>query len=152
MCDGARQLGVVERWTAVLAALTIAVSSFTCARPVALGVSLGAALMVINTWALRRIGQRVVASAKRPGAAVLLFNVKMALLLALVYVVVRYLAVDAVGFIVGVSVFPAAVLCGAVQVALRGTSDGDGDGDGDDADADSSSDAEDGPPGDTRDG
>ena len=124
--DG-KQLATVERWTMILALVAIAASAFTMSRPMALGVSLGAALMVLNTWALRRIGQRVLRTFARPGLAILLFNLKMGLLLGLVYVVVRYLPIDAIGFLVGVSVFPVAVVIAALLHAVQAPAQGEGD-------------------------
>jgi hypothetical protein len=115
-----RHLHAVEKWTMVLSAAVILCALLFLGRRAAFGVSLGAGLMALNAWALRRIGQRVLRTFKRPGAAVLLFNLKMALLLLLVYAVVRYLHVDAVAFIVGVSVLPAAIVIVAVRHAISG--------------------------------
>jgi len=102
----------------ILAALVIAASAVAAPRRVAFGVALGAALMVANAWAMRRIGQRVLRSGARPGFAILLLNLKMLLLIALTFVVVRWLPVDAVGFLVGISVFPVAVVVAAVRAGL----------------------------------
>jgi hypothetical protein len=56
---------------------------------------------------------------KKPGAAILLFNLKMGVLLALVWAAVRYLHVDPIAFIVGISVFPVAIVVVAIRHALR---------------------------------
>ena len=118
--DG-KQLGLVERWTLILAAILIAASVVAMPRRMALGVSLGAALMCVNAWALRRIGQRVFKTFAKPGFAILLFNLKMGVVLALVYLVLHYLPVDGIGFLVGVSVFPLAVVIAAVQAGMLET-------------------------------
>lgn len=109
----------VEKWTCVLAAVVIAAALLVLGLKAAWGVSLGAGLMVLNAYALRRIGARAFSTFKKPGAAVLLFNLKMALLMALVYVVVRYLHVEPVPFIIGISVFPAAIVIVAVTHAIN---------------------------------
>jgi hypothetical protein len=114
-----RQLGAVERWTLVLAAIAVPIAWLCLSRRMTLGVSLGAGVMAANAWALRRIGQRVVEKRPRAGYALLLFNVKMALLIALVYVVVRYLPVDPIGFLIGISVFPVAVVIAAVRIGMH---------------------------------
>jgi hypothetical protein len=114
----ARHLNAVERWTMILAALAIVAAAVAASRRVAFGVTLGAALMVGNAYAMRRIGQRVLRSFARPGIAILLLNLKMLVLIALVLVVVRYLPVDAIGFLIGISVFPVAVVIAAVRVGL----------------------------------
>ncbi len=102
----------------ILAALVLAAAFVAASRRFAFGAALGAALMVGNAYAMRRIGQRVLRTFARPGIAILLLNLKMLILIALVLVVVRYLPVDAIGFLVGISVFPVAVVIAAVRVGL----------------------------------
>jgi hypothetical protein len=109
----------VEKVTLILAALAIGISVIFLGQRMAFGVSLGAALMVLNAYALRRIGARAFKTFKRPGAAILLFNLKMGVLLALVWAVIRYLHVDPIAFIVGISVFPVAIVVVAIRHALR---------------------------------
>jgi hypothetical protein len=107
----------VERWTLGLAAAAVGIGLFLGGR-MALGVTLGAALMCLNAYALRRLGQRARSFAK-PGAAVLLFNVKMAVLIGLIFLVVRFLPIDPVGFIFGISIFPVAIVATAIGHQLR---------------------------------
>jgi hypothetical protein len=121
-----KHLIAVEKWTCGLAAAMVLVAMLLLGRRAAFGVSLGAGLMALNAYALRRIGQRVIRTFKRPGRAILLLNVKMAVLLALVYVVVRYLPVDPIAFIVGISVFPVAIVIAALSHASRGDDGGPG--------------------------
>jgi hypothetical protein len=109
-----RHLITVEKWTCALAAAVILVAILALGRRAAFGVTLGAGLMVLNAYALRRIGQRVIRTFKRPGRALLLLNVKMAVLLAVVYLVVRYLPVDPIAFLVGISIFPVAIVIAAL--------------------------------------
>lgn len=102
----------------ILAAVVIAASAVALPRATAFGVTLGAGLMVANAYAIRRIGARVVRTFTRPGLAILLLNLKMLALIGLVFLVIRYLHVDAIGFIIGISVFPVAVVIAAVRVGL----------------------------------
>jgi hypothetical protein len=111
----AKHLVSVEKWTLILAALAIGVAVVALDRSHAFGVSVGAGLMALNAWVLRRIGQRAFRTFKRPGAAILLFNAKMFVLIALVWAVIRYLHVDPVSFVVGISVFPLAVVIVAIR-------------------------------------
>lgn len=114
-----RHLQVIERWTLILAALVIVVSALFTSRSTATAVAAGAGLMALNAWAIRRLTARAFRGAStgsRPGLAVLLFNLKMAVVIAAVFVAVKVLGLDAVGFIIGVSVFPVALVIGAVKI------------------------------------
>src|SRR5947209_4132355 len=95
-----KHLVSVEKWTLALAAAAVGLALFTVGGKTALGVTLGAGLMCLNAYALRRLGERANGFAK-PGAAILLFNVKMAVLIGLCFVVVRWLPVNPVGFLAG---------------------------------------------------
>jgi hypothetical protein len=121
----AERLHAIERWTLALgAALTL--GTFLCfGRELGLAVSIGAGLMALNAIAMRRVGERIwrlmqhdaqTQGSKKPSAAraVVLFNLKMAALLAAVYFVVRQLHVHPIGLVIGLSVYPLA----AVAVAL----------------------------------
>jgi hypothetical protein len=112
-----KHLVSVERWTLGLAAAAVGFALFALGGKMALGVTMGAVLMCLNAYALRRLGQRAKGFAK-PGAAVLLFNVKMAVLIGLIFLVVRYLPVDPVGFIFGISIFPVAIVATAIRHQL----------------------------------
>jgi hypothetical protein len=114
----AKHLIAVEKWTLAMAAAVVAFSLLAIGGRLALGATLGSLLMCLNAYALRRLAQRSQVFAK-PSAVVLLFNLKMALLVAIVYFVIRYLPVDPVGFVIGISIFPAAILAAAIRHALR---------------------------------
>jgi hypothetical protein len=118
-----KHLIAVEKWTLVLSALLVAVAVLVLGRRAAFGISIGAGLMSLNAYALRRIGQRAFKTFKRPNVAILLLNVKMGILIALVWAIIHYLRVDPVAFIVGISVFPVAMVVTAVRHALRKESD-----------------------------
>jgi hypothetical protein len=101
----------------ILAAIVIAGATILASRPVAFGATLGAGLMVVNALAMRRIGQRVL-SASRPGAAVILLNLKLLALIALVYVCITVLHLSTLGFLLGISVFPAAIVIAALRAGM----------------------------------
>jgi ATP synthase I chain len=112
----------IERWTMILGAvLTIAAFSFV-GREFGLAVSIGAGIMILNTFATRFVSDKLWQS-MRPDAtagrgnavrAVALFNMKMAGVLLAIYLVIHYLHVHAVGLVVGLSVYP----LGAVMSTL----------------------------------
>jgi hypothetical protein len=114
-----KHLIAVERVTLILAAIAIAAGMLFLGPHRGIGVSLGAVLMVLNAWVLRRIGVRAFKTWKRPGTAILLFNLKMGILLALVWAIIRYFHVDPIAFVIGISVFPVAIVVVAVKHALR---------------------------------
>ena len=114
-----KHLIAVERWTLILAALLVGVAILALDRHTAFSVSIGAVLGALNAYAQRRIGRRVFQTFKKPGAAILLLNLKMGALIALVFIIIKYLHVDAIAFIVGISVFPAAIVATAIHHALR---------------------------------
>jgi hypothetical protein len=114
-----KHLIAVERWTLILAALVVGSSILVLDRHTAFSASIGAVLAALNAYAQRRIGRRVFKTFKRPGAAILLLNVKMGVLIALVWIIIKYLHVDPIAFIVGISLFPAAIVATAIHHTLR---------------------------------
>lgn len=115
----------VERWTLVLAALVVGACFVAAPRTVAFAASVGAGLMCLNAVAIRALTERVFKSrgGATPGIGVLLFNFKMALLIGLVWVALRYLHLDGVGFLLGISVFPVAIVAAAVSARLAPADD-----------------------------
>lgn len=115
-----RHLQAVERWTLALGAAVIVAAFVAAPRRVAFAATVGAALMAGNAWAIRKLAERLARSAaeNRPAAVVLLFNLKMLVLAALVYVAVKLLGLDAIGFLVGVSIFPVAIVVAALRLNL----------------------------------
>jgi hypothetical protein len=113
-----KHLVSVEKWTLILAAAAIGVAVLLLGRRAAFGVSVGAALMALNAYTLRRIGQRAFKTFKKPGSAILLFNLKMGVLIALVWAILHYLHVDPIAFLVGISVFPLAIVVVAIRHAF----------------------------------
>jgi ATP synthase I chain len=116
---GLKHLIAVEKWTCILAAAVLAVGMVLLPRHAAFSLAVGAALTTLNAMSIRRIAQRLgVVLQQKPGFTVLLFNLKMILLIGLIYAAIRWLGVDAVPFIVGISVMPAAIFIVFVQHAL----------------------------------
>jgi hypothetical protein len=126
-----QHLHVVERFALMFAAALIAVAFVLAPRGMAFAITVGAGLMTLNAWAIRRIAERAFKSAGgrvRPGFAVLLFNVKMLVLIGMVIVAVRVLHLDAIGFLIGISVFPVAIFAAALKLNLGRGEAADGDG------------------------
>ena len=118
-----KHLASVEKWTLAFAAAIVAFAMLVFSRKMAFGVTVGAGVMVLNALALRKIGQRSFKSFKKPSGVVLLFNLKMGLLVALIYVVLRYLPVDPIGFVIGISILPAAIVAVAIRHSLKSEGD-----------------------------
>ena len=112
-----KHLHAVEKTTLLLAAVVTAVAILALDRRMAFGVIVGAGLMALNASALRRIADRM-KIVRRPGATILLFNLKMALLIALVFAVIHFLHVDAVALVIGISILPVAIVIVAIRHAL----------------------------------
>ena len=118
-----KHLVSVEKWTLAFAAAIVAFAMLVLSRKTAFGVTVGAAVMVLNAWALRKIGNRSFKTFKKPSSVVLLFNLKMGLLIALIYVVLRFLPVDPIGFVIGISILPAAIVAVAIRHSLKSEHD-----------------------------
>jgi hypothetical protein len=116
-------LNAVEKWTFALAALAVAVALLALGRKSGFSLSVGAALAAANGWAIRKIGERIgrytEALRQRPSFAILLLNLKMGLYALLVFLALRLLHLDALPFIVGISLLPLAIVVVAVQHALE---------------------------------
>ena len=123
-----RHLRIVERWTLVLAAIAASAALAALPRPVAFACAVGAALMCGNATAIRWLSERAFKSSggPTPGLGILLFNVKMALLVAMVSIALFVFRLDGIGFVLGISVFPVAVVCAALSIRLEPADAGDG--------------------------
>lgn len=110
-------------WVALLllAAATLVLLLRDQAAP-ALGVAAGGLLGVLNFWALRRLLAALVASGRpwqQAGLAGLMVLKLSAVGLAL-WVLLRLVQVDALGFLGGVSLVVLAILIEGLRLALRG--------------------------------
>jgi hypothetical protein len=116
---GLKHLIAVEKWTCLLAAVALAAGMLFLPRHQAFSLAVGAALTTLNAVSIRRIAQKLGAVLQqKPGLTVLLFNLKMGLLIGLIYAAIRWLHVDAVPFLVGISILPAAIFIVFVQYSL----------------------------------
>jgi hypothetical protein len=118
---GPRQLRIVERWTLIVAAVVVAAATLVLPRPVAFACAVGAGLECANAWAIRVMVERAMKSrgGATPGLGLLLFNAKMAVLVAMVAFALFVLRLDGVGFVLGISVFPVALVAAALSIRLE---------------------------------
>lgn len=120
-----RHLHAVERMTLILAAIAIGGALVLLPRHGSFSVAVGAGLMAANAVVLRLVGRRAakMAPERRAGLGILLFNVKMGALIALVWFAIRVLGVDPIPFVVGISIFPLAIVIVALRHATRISAD-----------------------------
>lgn len=119
MIASSRTLHEVEKWTSLLAALLIAAAAFLASRQVTFSVAIGAALMAVNAWVIRRVGERLLQPGQRPSATILFLNFKMMVLGVILFGLLRILHLDPVGLIVGVSALPAGIIATAIKHAFE---------------------------------
>ena len=116
---GLNHLIAIEKWTCLLAAVVLAVGLVTLSRHAAFSLAVGAALTTANAVVIRRTAQRMGAVLQsKPSLLVLIFNLKLLVLVGLIFVAIRWLGVDAVPFVVGISLMPAAIFIVSLQHAL----------------------------------
>ena len=116
---GIKHLIAIEKWTCLLSAVVLVGGMLLLGRHAAFSVAIGAGLMTANAVILRRTAQKLGAVLrKKPTLTVLLFNMKLAVLIALVFAAFRFLHVEPIAFIVGISVMPLAIMIVAVQQSL----------------------------------
>ena len=101
-----RTLTAIERWNLILGiAMTLASLVFWRADVTA-GVALGAALGALNFSAIRwLIGRTFAARQKSKGLLMVLLVLKMTLLMGAVFLVIKFVPVNVLGFVAGISVF-----------------------------------------------
>lgn len=90
-----------------------------------LGVALGGLLGVGNFYALRRLVGGMVASAaqtrsRRQTAAAVLLTLKFGLLAAAIYLVIRFVPIEPLGLLCGISVVVVAIFVEGFRTVLRG--------------------------------
>ena len=108
----------IERLNYVLGGITIVVAALTVASKPALGVALGVVLTCLNFAALRWLVFRWTAAVKagddRGSNRIYLILPKMFGMMGAVAVIVIFLPIDAIGFLIGYSVFLPSIVIGAV--------------------------------------
>ena len=116
---GLKHLIAVEKWTCLLSAALLAVGMLFFGRHTAYSFALGAGLMTANAVLLRLAAQKLgPVLQKKPSLTVLLFNLKLGVIIAYIFVALRFLKVEPVAFTIGVSTMPLAIMIVAVQANL----------------------------------
>jgi len=107
-------LRTIERISLVLGVLLVAGAIIGCALRVQLSVSYGVLLSILNARAIRFFGERL-ARRQSVGLIVVLFQLKLLLLGALIYLGITLLSLDGIGLCVGLSILPLSIVVRAVQ-------------------------------------
>ena len=107
-------LRTIERISLVLGVLLVVGAIIGCALRVQLSVSYGVLLSILNARAIRFFGERL-ARRQSVGLIVVLFQLKLLLLGALIYLGLTLLSLDGIGLCVGLSVLPLSIVVRAVQ-------------------------------------
>jgi hypothetical protein len=121
---GLKHLIAIEKWTCLLALVALGGGMLLVGRHAAFSIAVGAGMMTLNAVAIRRVAQKLgVVLQKKPSVTVMLFNFKLVILIGLVFCALRYLHVEPIPFIVGISVLPFAIMIVAVQSSLDRSAD-----------------------------
>ncbi len=116
---GLKHLIAIEKWTCLLSAVLLVGGMLLLGRHAAFSIALGADMMTANAVLLRRIAQKLgTVLQQKPSLTVFLFNIKLGVLGLLSFIALKYLHVDAIAFIVGISVMPLAIMIVALQSSL----------------------------------
>ena len=101
------RLRAIERLNLVIAAAICLGSLFFWRRGVAYGAFLGAGLAVLNFWAIRRVSEAgLKTKSERKRLVLISFLIaKMAAMMGLVYVIIRWAPINILAFVVGLSTF-----------------------------------------------
>lgn len=121
---GLKHLIAIEKWTCLLSAVLLVGGMLLLGRHAAFSIALGAGMMTVNAVLLRRIAQKLgTVLQQKPSLTVFLFNIKLGVLGLLSFIALKYLHVDAIAFIVGISVMPLAIMIVALQSNLAARHD-----------------------------
>jgi len=117
---GLKHLIAIEKWTCLLAAVLLVGGTLLLGRHAAFSIALGAGMMTANAVLLRRVAQKLgTVLQKKPSLTVFLFNIKLGILGLLSFIALKYLGVEPIAFIVGISVMPLAIMIVALQSNLQ---------------------------------
>jgi len=113
-----KHLRAIERFNLLVAVVICLGSLLFWQRGIALGAFLGAGLAVVNFWAIRRVSEAGLKTKSERKRLVLIsfLLAKMGALIALVYLAIRYLPINVLAFIVGLSTFLVSIMI----VSFRG--------------------------------
>jgi|GEM_PF-1338913 len=108
----------IERLNYLFGGIAVIVAALTATRSQALGVAVGVALTCLNFFILRKIVFRWTAAVKandeKGGNRIYLILPKMVGMMGAVVLVVMFLPINAVGFVIGYSIFIASIVVGTV--------------------------------------
>lgn len=126
--SAAPHLAAIERWTVVLAAALVGTTLFWGGPRVQLGACVGGLLSMLNARALRFMGARLTARLQASpeqtakgslGLLVALFQLKLGVLAALIYLALKLLPISPVALLLGLSVLPLAIVARGIQFGLQ---------------------------------
>ena len=116
-----RLLASIERWNLGLGVLlTLGAALVRPTLAVVGGVAMGAIIGGLNFHVLRRLVERI-GRARSKGLLVAVVLLKTGLLMASVWLVLKFLPVHVVAFTVGLSVFLVSIFLSAIQLASART-------------------------------
>lgn len=116
---GMKHLIAIEKWTCLLSAVLLLGGMVLLGRHAAFSIALGAGMMTANAVMLRRVAQKLgTVLQQKPSLTVFLFNIKLGVLGVLSFIALKYLGVDPIAFIVGISVMPLSIMIVALQSNL----------------------------------
>jgi hypothetical protein len=115
------QLRAIERLNLVIAAAICLGSLLFWRRGIAYGAFLGASLAVLNFWAIRRVSEAglTTKSQRKRFVLISLLIAKMGAMMGVVFLIIRYLPINVLAFVVGLSTF----LLSIMIVSFRGHAD-----------------------------
>ncbi len=101
----------IERLSLLLVALATLLSLLFQDRAISLGVGIGGALAALNFYSLRRIMLAILQGTKprKQAFMAILLTFKFAAIAASIYLILRYIPINAVAFLVGISVVVLAI-------------------------------------------
>jgi hypothetical protein len=111
----------IEKLSALLVGIATLGSLAFRDHRITLGVAAGGVLATLNFWALRRILQGIVQSRnpRRQLFLGLLLMLKLGLVAALIFVAVKYLPIDPIALLAGISVVVLAIFIEGFRTVLR---------------------------------
>lgn len=108
----------IERLNYLFGGILVIVAALVATRAQALGVAIGVALTCLNFLFLRKLVFRWTAAVKagdeRGGNRIYLIMPKMIGMMGAVVLVMLFLPIDAIGFLIGYSIFILSIVVGAV--------------------------------------
>lgn len=96
----------IERLSLLLVAVATLLSLLLQDRAISLGVGIGGALAALNFFALGRIMQSILRgdNARKQAVMAILLTLKFAAIAATIYMIIKFVPINAVAFLAGISV------------------------------------------------